>query len=390
VRCFLHISEFGFEGYRYLPGLATISDDLVLWAPAVLQAREAQRAGASLVGPEEILGLIESGKVRVVGREHYLLEKASRKNGWPLAAWTSFDTEIAEIAEKDRDRPVDQRRVFFAAAEKGEDWARRELSERGPRVAQVEDLIGAPGALDPTASKLLPGLVEKLNRLSSHEQQVALALRDIRNHTLAVEEVRADISVEPLAFRELVAGLTGGNPPSGPSATPFPTLEGTKEMLEVVMSLSPLDGPDDLNRLLALKELPAVRLQIESLIRLSSQPKLQLEAELEAAGDLADWISTLIDPEPMKAPLLLDLVGVVLAVISEPALALTGPLTRLGCAAAQAADRYADYEQKIQAPIPYAGKSLPFILAFGDATATFERIGEIRRRLEEGGRAGLF
>lgn len=389
MRCFLHISEFGFEGYRYLPGLATISDDLVLWAPAALQAQQAKDAGASLVGPEEILGLVESGKVRIVGRDHYLMEESSRKNGWPLAEWTeTFDGEIAKIAEKDLTLPVEQRRVFFAGSEQGEEWARKELTRRGPKVEQVEELITAPHALDPEKSELLPGLVEKLRRLRSQDEQLTLALRDIRNHTLAAEEVAADVSVEPLAFREIVSDLSQAEARE-PRATPAPTLEGVRELLEVVMSVAPLKNVNDLHDLLALGEIPAVRLQIESLLRFDPRPKVRLERELEAAGELTDWLGVLWNPEPLKGAFLLDVIAVTLALLAEPALAAASPLTRLGCYMAQAAKRYGNYEDELDEPIPHAGMSLPFILAFGDETVTFNRIGELRRRLEEGRRRGL-
>lgn len=371
-----------------MPGLATISDDLVLWAPAALQAEQAKRDGASLVGPEEILQLVATGKVRIVGREHYLMEKSSRKNGWPLAQWTSsFDEEVAAIAEKDLNRPIAERRVFFAGPEKGKEWAERELARRGPRVGQVEKLIGAPNALNPDKSELLPGLVEKLTRLPE-EEQVALALRDIRNHTLAAEEIDADFSVEPLAFREIVSDLATERRWESPSP-PSPTLDGVRELLDVVMSLAPLSSPNDLYRLLDLKELPTVRLQIESLLRFEPHPRERIEGELEAADELADWLSRLIDPTPLKGGPLLDLIGVVLALFVEPELALVGPMTRLGCAAGEAAQQHASYEAKVDAPIPYAGTLLPFILAFGDQTVTFNRIGELRRRLENGYRAGL-
>jgi hypothetical protein len=389
MRCFLHISEFGFEGYRYLPGLAAISDDLVLWAPAALQAKKAKDAGASLVGPEEILGLVESGKVRIVGRDHYLMEKNSRKNGWPLAKWTdAFDGEIANIAERDLTLPVERRRVFFAGPEQGEEWAREELARRGPKVDRVEELIMAGHALDPEKSELLPGLVEKLRRLGSQDEQLRLALRDIRNHTLAAEEVAADVSVEPLAFREIVSDLSNTEA-KAPIATPVPTLEGVRELLEMVMSVAPLNNINDLHQLLALKEIPAVRLQIESLLRFNPQPKERIEEELEAAGELADWLGALWNPEPLKGAFLLDIIAVTLALLGEPVLAATSPLTRLGCYTAQAAKRYGNYEDELDEPIPYAGMSLPFILAFGDETVTFNRIGTLRRRLEEGHRRGL-
>lgn len=391
MRCFLHISEFGFEGYRYLPGLAAISDDLVLWAPAALQAEQARKAGASLLGAEELLGLVEAGRVRIVGREHYLMEKDSRENGWTLAEWTTtFDTEIAAIAAKDLNRPPERRRVFFAEPEQGESWARQELAAQSSRSRQVEDLIFAPGALDPGQSRLLPGLVEKLSRLESREEQLELALRDIRNHTLATDEVEADFSVEPLAFREIVADLGNHRQPETNPAPPPPTLDGFRELLDIVMSLAPLESAADVRRLLDLKELPVVRFQIESLLRFTPRPKERLGEELEEAGELSNWFSTLMDSPAPKGAFLMDLMGVALAlIIEQPELALLGPMTRLGGAVAQAAQREADRESSLQSRIPYGGISLPFILAFGDETVTFHRIGEIKRRLEDSHRNGL-
>jgi hypothetical protein len=390
LRCFLHISEFGFEGYRHLPALATISDDLVLWAPAALQAQRAKDAGASLLGADEILELVEARKMRIVGREHYLLEKESRKNGWPLAQWTqAYDAEIARIALADREKPPDQRRVFFAEAEQGKDWAEQELARGGPRVAQVEELIEKTPVHDPMRTNLLPGLAEKLTRLPPGEERVALALRDIRNHTLAAEEVGADISVEPLAFRDIAADLGATDRALGLPASPPPTIEGVRELLAMVMSLAPLRSSADLQRLLDLREVTTVRHQIESLLRFNPQPQKRVEQDLEAAGDLTDWLGELLDPTSFKGAPLLDVVGVVLAMLGEPALAATGPLTRLGCALGRAAERRAKHEAELDAPIPYSGSRLPFLLAFGDETVTFRRIGDLRRRLEDPSQSGL-
>jgi hypothetical protein len=248
-------------------------------------------------------------------------------------------------------------------------------------VEQVEALITSGHALDPKKSELLPGLVEKLRRLQSQDEQLALALRDIRNHTLAAEEVAADVSVEPLAFREIVSDLSQTET-KAPAATPAPTLEGVWELLEIVMSVAPLENSGDLHRLLDLKEIPTVRLQIESLLRFEPRPKDRLKRELEAAGELRDWLGTLWNPGPLKGASLLDVIAVTLALLGEPYLAAVSPLTRLGCYVGQAAKRYSNYEDELAEPISYAGLSLPFILAFGDETVTFNRIGELRRRLE--------
>jgi hypothetical protein len=160
-------------------------------------------------------------------------------------------------------------------------------------------------------------------------------------------------------------------------------------MLEMVMSLAPLQSSTDLQRLLDLGELATVRHQVESLLRFNPRPKQRVEHDLAAAGELTDWLGELLDPAPFKGALLLDVVGVVMAMLVEPALAATGILTRLGCALGRAAERRADHEAELDAPIPYSGTPLPFLLAFGDETVTFERIGELRRRLEDSSQAGL-
>lgn len=387
MRYFIHISEFGFAGYQYLPALAFVADDLVLWAPSGLHIDKARKDGASALGPEDLLELVDGGKLRIVGRENWLVDEESRKKSdWDLAAWTeAFDGEIRKIAEADRDRPDDEQRVFFANDEKGKKWAREELAAESTRVAAVEDLIGADNALDPEKTQLLVGLAEKLADMDSPDEQLFAALRDIRNHTLASEEVEADIAVEPAAFREIVADIISSGDGSGHRALDPgpPTHSGWRELVEVVDELSPPASPADVHSLLSWKELPAVRREMDQLLCFSS-PRDVLRSELGAGPRLPPWWMELNAPPLLNHPL--DLLSLVLLVLGEPLAAATLPIvTRLGFAVGNASDAYGVGDERASEIAPHHGFMLPFVLAYRDPTPTYERLGELHRTFGPGG-----
>lgn len=386
MRYFIHISEFGFEGYRYLPALAFVADDLVVWSPSGHQARAAVKAGRSLVGPDDLLSLVENRRLRVIGRKKWLLDDESRKaSKWAGAAWTeSFDGVFKDFAEGDEDLPDAEKRVLFAKEEQGHDWAREEIERGSPRIKLVESLIESPHALDPAKTVLLPGLAEKLARLHAPEERLKLALRDIRNHTLAAQEAHADISVEPRAFREVVSDIASesSHRQSLPSLGP-PTESGWRDLVALVDEIRAPKNLREVEELLKLKERPGVTAVIHSLL-LHRNPRAQVHAELEGAPELDSWWKMLLAGGPFPLSNALDMVAVLLGIVIEPPAAAAVPLTRLCFSIGEATERWANREEEETAVINYTGSVLPFLLAYGDATATFKRVEELKRKLRSG------
>jgi hypothetical protein len=385
VRYFIHISEFGFEGYRYLPALAFLADDLIVWSPSGQQAQAAVQAGQSLIGPDDLLRLVESRRIRVVGRKKWLLDDESRRaSKWAGAAWTdSFDGVIKSFAESDDDLPDTERRVLFADEEQGQDWAREEIERGSSRVKLVERLIEAPHALDPAKTVLLPGLAEKLVRLRSPEDRLRLALRDIRNHTLAGQEVHADIPVEPRAFREVVSDIASESSAgkSLPSVEP-PTEINWRHLVALIEETRAPKSLSDVEGLLELKERPGVTDAIHGLL-LYGDPRAQIQADLEAAPELESWWRVLLTGGSFPLSNALDMVAVLLGSFIELPTAAV-PLTRLCFSVGEATERWTNREEEEETVVSYNGSVLPFLLAYGDATATFKRIGELKRRLRSG------
>lgn len=384
MRYFIHISEFGFEGYRYLPALAFVADDLVVWSPSGHQARAAVKAGRSLVGPEDLLSLVESRRLRIVGRKKWLLDDESREaSKWAGAAWTeSFDGVIKGFAEVDEDLPDAEKRVLFADEEQGQDWAREEIERGGPRVKMVESLIADPRALDPARAVLLPGLAEKLVRMRTPEDRLELALRDIRNHTLAGQEVDTDISVEPRAFREVVSDIAlESNRQNLPSVGP-PTESGWRDLVALIAEVRAPGNLRDVEELLNLKERPGVTALINGLL-LHGDPRAQVQAELEGAPEPESWWKALLTGGSFPLSSAFDVIAVLLGTFTELPMAVV-PLTRLSFSVGAATEQWANREEEETRAIPYNGSVLPFLLAYGDATATFRRIEELKRRLRSG------
>src|SRR5436309_2421366 len=107
MRLFCHVSEYGPNVFQLLPPMLFFSAPLVLWAPSAAYmdeaSKEAKEKGKWLLNSSETIDLIKRGDIRVIGRQKYLTDPASReKHPWgPYAAWTKgYDDVIAEIAHE--------------------------------------------------------------------------------------------------------------------------------------------------------------------------------------------------------------------------------------------------------------------------------------------------
>lgn len=317
------------------------------------------------------------------GKDGCSTKASRRKTDWDLAKWDEgFDGEIRNLAEADLNRPEHERRVFFAKKELGMDWAGEEIANESWRAKAVERMISADGALDPDETDLLPGLAEKLAKLGSGEERLKVALKDVRNHTLAGEEVGADISVEPAAFRELVVGLASENaqPLRDPGA---PTLEGWRELVELVHDLRPLRSPAGVDELLALKDSRQIQREIDRLLMFES-PRAELGRQLGAGPSLPPWWEELDMRLPLQWPL--DLLSLILLILGEPAEVVAAPqIFKLAYAIGRAGDTYGHRDELVKDPVHYDGSPLPLLLAYKDPSATIERLDELRRRLGQEG-----
>src|SRR6476620_9921478 len=99
---FCHISEFDADGYQSLRHMVAMSAPITLWAPA---SSFLNRPDSS-VKHHEFRELIRRGAIKVLGRSHWLTDKAwreSKVNDWEGYAWDdSIDGYIRDIYEYDQ------------------------------------------------------------------------------------------------------------------------------------------------------------------------------------------------------------------------------------------------------------------------------------------------
>ena len=77
-RTFIHINEYQEDGWRLVPALCALSDELTLWAPSGTLLQSAFENGSAPFSPNDLLAAIERGKIRVAAREWWLDGKKLR------------------------------------------------------------------------------------------------------------------------------------------------------------------------------------------------------------------------------------------------------------------------------------------------------------------------
>jgi hypothetical protein len=154
---------------------------------------QSQSDGTSLVGPSEMLTLIERGYIMIMGRTDWLTEKASRDSSdWEGALWDpDYDSVISRWASEDEFKT--EKRVMLLGQSRearGYPWAEQHLgTERAERALHRYRAGELPRALLTTT--------KKLEQTRGVDAAVTRILRDARNHVDAFAASGATVPLEP-------------------------------------------------------------------------------------------------------------------------------------------------------------------------------------------------
>lgn len=213
---FCHISQFGESGYRALPRMLAMSRPVNLWAPSSIVLR----TDACGLSPRTFLKYVESGEIRILGREEWILHPQLRgSERWPNTVWDpEIDGEIRRLFHEDSAKPVGERRVVVAPPENGYEFADRYLIENPGQVARWERVLRS-GA----RRSLIPGgtLEAALRDIGDPELAVRRILRDAYNHGQAFAYSGTDAPILPtLTHRNFLRILSRAPGQSAPSLDP--------------------------------------------------------------------------------------------------------------------------------------------------------------------------
>lgn len=182
---FCHIGEYGESGYKNLHRMIAISQPLNLWAPtsALLESPDCQ------VPPKHFLDYVESGHIRVFGREEWLTSETFRdSHPFHGAAWNKkFDGKLRKILKADEGKPRMVQRVVAAEPEKGMEQAEELLAENPDQI----NYWNVPA----NQKKVPPGTLEAARRFAKGDPTrfAQSILRDAWNHGQASRDAEADV-----------------------------------------------------------------------------------------------------------------------------------------------------------------------------------------------------
>lgn len=382
-RVFSHIAEFNEAAYQSIPALAFVAEPLILWSPSGSQITSAKAEGVSVLGPDDLLALVRKSFVRIHGREEWLTSQEHRevqwkKTRWPHARWGDFDDGLCEIANDDRAKPANERRVFFSEPDGGGEWAEGQFERDTGAAALVRALVEDPEV----RAKLPAGTCEKIERAKDVQAATKAVLRDIHNHAAAFSEARA-ISVEPPAFAPLISQLAGDVIEArDPAASPGRRF-ALEEMLEMFTTL------------LEEREAPADLSEVEELLRLRSEdPRIEIEiGSLLAEPSSAAWLDSQIahDKAARRAwdeifpadKWDVDRAWVFIAALMagfEVSLGAVGAAAYRFLPRVLPAGKALARRQSLA--LDFEGPRVPFLLAYGRETPTYAQIGEMRGLLQ--------
>ncbi|HKB50131.1 MAG TPA: hypothetical protein VKC63_01730 [Solirubrobacterales bacterium] len=383
-RVFSHIAEFNEAGYQSIPALAFVAKPLILWSPSGSQITSAKAEGVSVLGPDDLLALVRKSFVRIHGREEWLTSQEHRevqrkKTRWPHARWSDFDDGLCEIANDDRAKPANERRVFFSEPDGGGEWAEGQFERDTSAAALVCALVEDPEV----RAKLPAGTCEKIERAKDVQAATKAVLRDIHNHAAAFSEARA-ISVEPPAFAPLISQLAGDVIEArDPAASP-----GRRSALEETLEM--------FTTLLEEREAPTDLSEVEELLRLRFEdPRIEIEiGSLLAEPSSAAWLDSQIahDKAARRAwdeifpadKWDVDRAWVFIAALMagfEVSLGAVGAAAYRFLPRVLPAGKTLARRQSLA--LDFEGPRVPFLLAYGQETPTYAQIGEMRGLLQE-------
>src|SRR5260221_282763 len=383
-RVFSHIAEFSEAGYQSIPALAFVAKPLILWSPSGSQITSAKAEGVSVLGPDDLLALVRKSFVRIHGREEWLTSQEHRevqrkKTRWPHARWSDFDDGLCEIANDDRAKPANERRVFFSEPDGGGEWAEGQFERDTSAAALVCALVEDPEV----RAKLPAGTCEKIERAKDVQAATKAVLRDIHNHAAAFSEAQA-IDLEAPAFAPLISQLAGDVIEArDPAASP-----GRRSALEETLEM--------FTTLLEEREAPTDLSEVEELLRLRFEdPRIEIEiGSLLAEPSSAAWLDSQIahDKAARRAwdeifpadKWDVDRAWVFIAALMagfEVSLGAVGAAAYRFLPRVLPAGKTLARRQSLA--LDFEGPRVPFLLAYGQETPTYAQIGEMRGLLQE-------
>jgi hypothetical protein len=188
---FCHINEYEDDGFANLHRMIATSEPLVLWAPSsqLLSVRQCR------VSREEFIEYVEKRRIRIVGREKWLMSKKARNDPeempWEGARWDDrVDGAIRAIAREDQNIPKDNdKRVLIAPRERGDHYAEYYLEEHPEEANRLNSLLETAEAIQQLPRGLLGSLKGKTN---NPRALVIRLLRDVFNHGEAIHLASAE------------------------------------------------------------------------------------------------------------------------------------------------------------------------------------------------------
>lgn len=257
---FCHINEYQDRGYRDLRQMLLLSEPLTLWAPSSVLL------GESNVAVDDILLLLDTRRIRVIGREEWLTSESFRNTHpfGPSAHWVPrIDNEIKRLLEEDKTRPRHTRRVVAAPPADGYEWADSHMDQNREVIERLYDVYQRTPQLIPggTMDTVGRNLTERKIAHSNVAIVVKTILRDAYNHGMAFKISDADVSMHlsrvDVGFLNILAGQAGV--PSivrqrgAPQSMAMPVAELARQTIEVLHRLDEFAGgrAPDLRKFLA-------------------------------------------------------------------------------------------------------------------------------------------
>ncbi len=377
---FCHISEFGPQGLDNIPALAFVSNRLTLWAPAFGLIEDARRRQYSILGPEDVLTLVESRHLQIMGRRSWFTDPAHRASislNYPLAAWVDkYDERLWELALEDEAELPEHRRVLIAPEADGQCWANRILESDDPvdrtRLDLVKRLL--------LSGRYPAGTREKLQQVDTEHEALKVLLADVRNHSKAAKDAEAN----RLALLSDEADFYAQALPNDPvNEEHAPTADDAFHLLELLKLLTSISRPRNAKQLKGLLEHPDRKQLLREAGRLleSNMPAhLALRHEVRRGlptdrAKLAFLGTNAIDRSVTASGILAAMASFHFSIEAAP---LFGLLQALAGPAVHGLR-----EASLLNVPTYAGPALPFVLAYDRSKPTYKQIAALVERVEE-------
>jgi len=256
LKTFWHVNEFGESGWSHFPVIAALSEKLTLWAPSGIMLKNAFEKGLCPFSPNELIELIEDGKIKVAGRANWIEGKSWRSkpvsgNEFYGRAWLpGFDDEILKIYASSNSSEV-----LVLPDEEGNSWADTCAHTKNSKEWRIAKELFRSG--------LVPqGTRERIERvLCSGERHkvisaVKIIIRDSRNHRDALNQTGSHLPFEMGEFNfgkfNQLSGVVAANNPPTPERW---SLERVLELEDTLLRLGSITKFDHLKRFIMDKRI---------------------------------------------------------------------------------------------------------------------------------------